>query len=270
MSHAIPRAAFKQSLQSGNGQMIAIPNGEDNIHLTSDTGDALLLCERCECSFNRNFDGPLINALKKLDTEISQNGIDRQIDFSVDELSHSIISIAWRICVSTAPLYCKVSLDQMHLFELEKLLRMQSPEILKHCTVRLARLSDPTPDDSRGNVEHSTGQFIKVPEAFLIRTKTHGNSIRFAMDWTMFGFLVHLVVPRIPYPRSQTFGGLKRGAIRVGAKHLDMLEYVPLRDIIFEAISKNEEGKLSPSLKRRGARVPRKVHIPEIQVRNTN
>jgi hypothetical protein len=270
MSHAIPRAAFKQSLQSGNGQMIAIPNGEDNIHLTSDTGDALLLCEGCERTFNRNFDGPLINALKKLDSEISQNGIDRQIDFSADELSHSVVSIAWRICVSPASLYCKVSLDQPHLLELEKLLRMQSPEILRHCTVRLARLPDPTPDDSRGNGGRSAGQFIKAPEAFLIRTKTHGNPIRFAMDWTMFGFLTHLIVPRIPYPRSQTFGGLKRGAIRVGAKHLDMLEYVPLRDIVFEAISKNEAGKLSPSLKKRVARVPGKLRSPEIQGRNTN
>ena len=65
-SHAIPNAAFKQVFRSSGGQGIAIPAGDENVHQTSESGASFLLCKEHEGTLNRDFDGPLTNALKKL------------------------------------------------------------------------------------------------------------------------------------------------------------------------------------------------------------
>ena len=96
-------------------------------------------------------------------------------------------------------------------------------------------------------------QFIKVPEAYSIRTKSKGKFDRFALDWTMFGFLIHLIVPRLVYPKSKDFGGLKRNATQINAVHIDMFKYRPLRDALVAGYAAQEEGRLSPALKKRAA-----------------
>lgn len=73
-SHAIPDAIFRPILQSSNGSSIGLPKGGGKIHLTQDTGKAELFCKECESWFNKSFDGPLVNALRKLDTRIIDEG----------------------------------------------------------------------------------------------------------------------------------------------------------------------------------------------------
>jgi hypothetical protein len=253
MSHAIPRAAFVTMLANG-GNAIGIPNGDGNAHLTSDTGDAPLLCEECEGEFNRKFDGPLTNALKALENEICNDGVRASVDFEANQLAHAIVSVAWRICRSSAHMYSEVALSNDHLRELTELLRRPTDSILNHCTVRLGRLTDPTPEASGGFDQTSMGQLVKTPQPYLLRTKRTGKFDRFALDWTMFGFLIHLIVPRFLYPRSKRFGGLKRGESRISAVPINIFEYAPLDDALMAGYAAHAEGRLSPALKKRDAK----------------
>ena len=252
MSHAIPRAAFTAMLD-GRGNAIGIPYGDGNAHLTSDTGDAPLLCALCEGKFNRDFDAPLINALKSLENRIQTAGFRSSIAFDANQLAHAVVSIAWRICLSPAHMYSEVKLSPPHIRELERLLRSPTDSILRNCTVRFGRLADGTPSASGGFGQELMGQFLKTPQAYSIRTKPSGKFDRFAMDWTMFGFPIHLIVPRLLYPKSKAFGGLKRNSKQVNAVRVDMLNYRPLMDALVAGYAAQEEGKLSPSLKKRDA-----------------
>lgn len=253
MSHAIPRAAFT-SMLAGTGNAIGIPYGDGNAHLTSDTGDAPLLCDSCEQNFNRIFDGPLVNALKSLENGILANGFRESIASDANQLAHAAVSIAWRICRSPAQMYSEVKLSHPHMKELDRVLRLPSDSILRNCTVRLGRLADGTPTTSGGFGQELMKQFIKAPETYSLRTKSNGKLDRFAIDWTMFGFLIHLIVPRLPYPKSKDFGGLKPNSTQIKAVRVDMFKYRPLKDALVAGYAAQEEGRLSPSLKKRDAR----------------
>jgi hypothetical protein len=250
-SHAIPNAAFKEIFRSSGGQGIAVPAGDGNVHKTSESGAAFLLCDEDEGLFNRKFDGPLINALKRLDNEIQRSGGNSKIEFPADHAAHAIVSIAWRICASPANMYSLVKLKPHNQSEIDGIFRSQSSDVLKYCTVRLGQLYDGSKAGSEGFDRKALGQFIVSPRAYSIKVKSNGKTDRFAIDWTMFGFLFHVVVPRIPYPRSKNFGGLKRDSEWIDATPVDLFEYQPILDVLVAGYAKNAEGKLSPNLKRR-------------------
>ena len=241
-------------LGTGNGNAIGIPYGDGNAHLTSDTGDAPLLCDSCEQYFNREFDAPLINALKSLENGIQASGFHAAIRFEANQLAHAVVAVAWRICRSPAHMYSEVVLSQQHMRELDELIRLPTDSILANCTVRLGRLADATPEACGGFGQEIMGQFIKTPQVYSMKTKSKGKFDRFALDWTMFGFLIHLVVPRFLYPRSKNFGGLKRGAEQINAVRVDIFKYPPLMDAMVAGYAAQEEGRLSPTLKKRDSR----------------
>ena len=249
-SHAIPRAAF-MAMQSGKGNAIGIPYGDGNVHRTSNSGAAPLLCNSCEATFNQAFDAPITNALKTLENNILQDGIASLITYDANQLAHAIVAIAWRISISPAKLYTEVKLDSKHLAELYTLMRSPSTEILKKCTVRIARLSDNTSRANGGFDQKIMNQILKTPEVFSLQPKANGEFANFAMDWTMFGFLIHLIVPRLPYSKNKNFGGLKRNTNQIYAPPVDIFSYRPLRSALVAGYAADQEGRLSPSLKRR-------------------
>lgn len=249
-SHAIPNAAFKEIFRSSGGQAIGIPAGDGNARKTSESGAAFLLCEEDEGLFNRQFDGPLINALKRLNNEIQQPGTSSRIEFPADQAAHAIVSIAWRICASPAKMYSQIRLKPRHRIEIDRIFRYQSSEVLKHCTVKLSNIYDGSEADEERASGRDIGRFIVAPRAFSIAIRPSDKLDRFAIDWTMFGFLFHVVVPRIPYPKSVRFGGLKLGSKWTSAKPVDIFEYKPILEVLAAASAKKAEGKLSPSLKR--------------------
>ncbi len=254
MSHAIPKAAFKPLFAAGNGNAIGVPKDNSNAHLTSDSGAGYLLCEACEGLFNQNFDGPMTNALKALDTAIVSNGFHSRINFEANQLAHAIVATAWRICLSPAHMYSEVAISDRHLRELDTLMRRPTDEILRHCSVKVSRLSDSTPESSGGFGQDLMRQFIKAPEVYSISTKRNGNPDRFAVDWTMFGFLIQLIVPGLPYSKSQKFAGLKLGATMVAAPPIDVFDYSPLRDALFAGFAAQQQGRITPSLRNRATK----------------
>lgn len=253
MSHAIPKAAFTPLLTTGNGSAIGIPMDGGNAHLTSDTGAAPLLCQSCERDFNRNFDAPMINALKALENEIFAGGFQKSVSFAANQMAHAIVSVAWRICLSPATMYSEVTLSHRHMQELDGLMRLPSDEILQKCTVRLGRLSDSTPMATGGFSQELMKQFIKTPQTFSLRNKSKNAFNRFAIDWTMFGFLIHLVAPRLSYPNSKKFGGLKHNSNLIRAVEAEIFEYRPMRDALVAGYAAHAEGRLTAALKRRDA-----------------
>ncbi len=254
MSHAIPKSAFKTMMVVGNGNAIGIPPDNGNVHLTSDSGAGLLLCGDCEGIFNRSFDGPTTNALKALDTAIISNGFRVQISFEANQLAHAVVAMAWRMCLSPAHMYSEVILSDGNLKELDTLMRKPTSEILRHCSVRVFRLSDPTPEASGGFGQNEMRQIILTPKAYSIMTNRNGKLDRFGIDWTMFSFLIQLIVPGLPFAKSKKFGGLKLGATRVATKPINILDYPPLRDAIISGFSAQQQGRIAPNLKNRTSR----------------
>lgn len=253
LSHAIPKAAFRPLLAAGSGSAIGIPDREGVVHRTTDTGEFPMLCAECECEFNRRFDGPLSNALKRLEKAVLSGSTAPILAFSANQLAHAIVAVAWRISRSPANMYLKVNLAAGHLSELEAVLRLPTDQVLRSCTVRVARLTDPLERTGGGFDQSVMGQLIKTPEAFTIKSKK-GLPCGFAMDWTMFGFLIHLIVPRLPFNTNRKFGGLKRGAMKVRAAPVNVLDYAPLRDALVAGVAAHEEGRMTASIKDRALR----------------
>lgn len=244
-------------MKAGSGSAIAIPVGDGNAHLTNETGEAPLLCSSCESEFNRRFDAPLANALKRLENEILTHGVQASIDCSADQIAHALVAIAWRIARSPAPMYSEVRPSPRHQQELDRLVSLPTAEVLKHCSVRLARLVDPAADQNLGFRQEVMGQLIKTPQIHTIRTKQKGKSHGFGLDWTMFGFLINLVVPRLRYPRSKSFRGLKLGQTSISAVPTGVMEYAPLANALVAGYAAHAEGRVSPTLKRRSSRLKR-------------
>lgn len=255
-SHAIPKAAFRPLLAAGSGSAIGIPDREGVVHRTTDTGEIPMLCVECEGEFNRRFDGPLSNVLKRLEKAILSGFSTPLIEFSADELAHAIVAVAWRISRSPAKMYQKVNLNAGHLRELEAVLSSPTEQVLRSCTVRVARLTDPLAKTGEGFDQSVMGQLIKTPEAFTIKS-TKESPLGFAIDWTMFGFLIHLVVPRLPFATNKKFGGLKRGSMKVRAMPINILEYAPLRDALVAGVAAQEEGRMTASMRDRALRKQR-------------
>lgn len=250
-SHAIPAAAFASMLRSGSGKVITIPGAVGNAGFSSDTGAAPLLCRQCERDFNVWFDGPLTNALKNLQNRIDAMGSASGIDFSSDQLSHALVSVAWRMERSSAEFYSGVELRPDHRKQLEQVLRLPQEEILRHCSVRLCKLQDHRPEESGGFGGKALGQLVKRPEVFLPASSRHQADGRFIIDWTMFGFLVQIAFPRLPYSSSRKLRGLKRGARKIVAPGIYFLEHKPLANALFSGLACHEEGRLTPALKKR-------------------
>jgi hypothetical protein len=250
-SHAIPDATFKAARASGKGQLIGIPNELGKIAYTQDTGAAPMLCHECESAFNVNFDSPISNFLKRLENAYLDDGPNASLQFDANELAKALVSIGWRICRSRAEFYGDANLSTRHLYELDNILRSPNPSVLKKCTIRLSRLYDSKRKGANGFADEIMKQFIINPKCYTVSMKKRGATKRFALEWTMFGFLVHLIVPRLTYPSSRSFGGLKANSKDVAFSMQCVLEYEPIMSRLAAGYAAIEQGRVSKKLAKR-------------------
>lgn len=247
MSHSIPEAAFRAALKASNGKMIGIPYGDGNVHYTSDSGAAPMLCASCEGNFNRKYDGPLSNALKSLENAILDHGPGSAIDFPANQFAHAIVSIAWRICRSNAHLYSEVILRPDHSKELDRIFRLSNEEILKNCSIILNRLTDFTKE---GGFQNETmNQFIKIPEVKL--QKNSQNFCRFMISWTMFGFKVSLIVPKLHFSMKRQKIILRRNSKKLHALPVNIIDDSQIMKALIAGYAAHVEGRLTPALLKR-------------------
>jgi hypothetical protein len=250
LSHAIPDGIFKLLMRAGNGSAIDISSGTQKIRRSSDSGAAPMLCKDCETDFNNRFDAPITNILKGLDRKIQQSGFSSRLPFSHDQFAQAIVSIVWRCCESTAPFYKSSKVDNVHLARLKQLTVEPQDQVLRRCSVSIARLTNPSRIPGSGFGQDNMYQLITAPIPRTVIATRSGASRHFGFDFVLQGFLIHLVVPRLPYAKTRKANYLNRGGEMLHAPPTDILKYPPLKALLLETYAKAHESKVTPGVSR--------------------
>lgn len=242
-SHSIPDGIFRTILKASNGSAISIPIGPGPISGSNDTGKAPILCSECEDIFNKSFDGPLVNAMRKLDKEIQLFGHRARTQFSHNQLAQAIVSILWRCCESDAPMYAGAEIETLHKDELKRIIQANSSDTLKSCSISFRRLTDSTAENNGGFDQASIAQIIvpPTPRRYAIKGKLRG----YGFDMVFQGFLMHLTIPRLPHNQVRASGFLKHGAKILHAPPINIFDYKPLVDVLVHAYSKFDSGQMT-------------------------
>lgn len=191
-SHAIPDAVFRPILTASNGSMISLTRDQGKVAGTNDTGKAWLLCRACETLFNRKWDGPLVNAIRKLDHAIKKDGYGCTIEYDHDALAQSLVSILWRSCVSDAHLYEGTPKGDPYTQIFKGLVTEPPAKTLKICSISIFRLRDSTTASSGGFDQNSIWQIVMPPTPHPVRL---GNTHRFLrFDFVFQGFLFQVAL----------------------------------------------------------------------------
>lgn len=241
-SHSIPNGIFRLLMQAGGGSAIDISTGPGKIKRTSETGSVYLLCKLCENDFNKNFDAPAINVLKLLDQQIQDDSFSARISFSHDQMAKAITSIIWRCCESDASLYDSTKVCGSDLNKLKRLTETPQDEVLKYCSVIINRLQDNT---ENGFDQKVISKLIIAPVPRSVISNKGRSATHFGFFLVLQGFLIHLIVPKLPYFKANQKGYLKQGFTRLHAPPTGILEYPTIMKILVEAIAKHEAGHVT-------------------------
>ena len=241
-SHSIPDGIFRMISRNNSGKIVSIPLGEKDVHYSQDTGKAKLLCENCEGLFNREFDGPLVNALKKWDRKITQEGFGATFEYCPSQLAQSLASIFWRASVSSAEMYKAANISQQDRATLLRIVTGPRADALKQCSCLVQRLYDKTPSEEGGFSQYQISQIILPVTAYRIgwERKTY---IYFAFAVIMQGFLCVVVIPRLQHAKRNKPGYLRLGNLKQHAPALHFMDYPPLADAMVTGLRKQLDGK---------------------------
>lgn len=167
-SHSIPNGIFKAMSRHSNGQLIAIPRGDGNIHRSQDTGSSKLLCRECEGDFNKRFDSPLVNALKAWDRRINEKGFRVRYEFPPNQGAQALASIFWRASVSTNDMYMGAKVSEQDKAKLLSIVRGDSNATLKSCSCSIKRLYDKRPPTKSWASQEDISKIILPVSAYRI------------------------------------------------------------------------------------------------------
>lgn len=240
----MPAAAFRSMLSKSKGSAVGIPLDEGNVHKTANTGATPLLCSECEAHFNRTFDAPMSNALKRLESGIIKYGYSQGAAVSHDELAQAIISMFWRTCVSDAFLYSRTNLPTIHLNSLENIIKSDKSEALKFASIRIARLYDP----SEAITQDLMADLVLTPKVYIGKNRITNKSQHIMLDTTIFGFLINCNFPKLKYSKLSQEGFLRRGRKALNVPKISIFDYPPLKQILMNGYSKNISGKVSKGI----------------------
>lgn len=241
-SHSIPDSIFRMILRNNNGKLVSIPLGEKDVQYSQDTGKAKILCRDCESLFNREFDGPLVNALKKWDRKIRQEGFGAIFEYCPSQLAQSLASIFWRASVSSAEMYKGAAISQRDRASLLRIVTGPRDDALTECSCSIHRLFDKTPSEDGGFSLDQITQIILPVTAY--RIGWNGKPPKyFAFAVIMHGFLCIVVIPRLPHAKRNTPGYLRSGKLKQHAPALHFMDYPPLADAMVTGLRKQLDGK---------------------------
>jgi|GEM_PF-3466710 len=241
-SHAIPNGFFKAISRKNNGKLITIPGGEGSIHLGQETGKSKLLCKECEGYFNREFDSPLVNALKAWDRQIIEEGFGVQFEFSPNQMAQGLASIFWRASVSGNDMYANAKVSNRDKAQLLSIVKGEQDETLKSCSCSIRRLYDKRIPTKGGFSQEVISQIILPVNAYNISWGRKKPSSYFAFAVIMQGFLCYLIIPRLPYGKrtAPEFLNPKKNQLRATRHYL--LDYKPLMDVLVTGMGKHLDG----------------------------
>jgi hypothetical protein len=246
-SHSIPDGIFRLILKSSGGSAIAIPSSDRKIHKSNDTGKDYILCRKCEAAFNLKWDAPIVNFLKKLDKSIKNNDFTVRENFSHAQFTQAITSIIWRACVSQSEFYSGCSISNVHQAQLYKIIQSDQSRTLKNCSLSIRRLRD-----QRSGIysfdQDTISQLIypPTPRSFVINGKIKG----FGFEMAFLGFLIHVIIPRLPHHKLRQAGFLKANGKVIHAPPINIFDYKPLVDMMVIGMKKHIDGHETLGVKR--------------------
>ena len=247
-SHSIPAGFFRPLLKKSNGSAIGIPLGAGKIAGSNDTGEALILCSECEGYFNKAWDAPLVNVLKRLDKKVFEEGFSARVEFSHSQFAQAVASVVWRSCVSDAPMYSNTFVSDQHLNDIIRIINTSTDESLKLCSVSLRRLWDRRGDTGEGFDQGSIAQIIVPPVSRSFGSK--GKIKGFGFDMVVQGFLIHIAIPRPPFSKVRSSGFLSPGKTILHAPKINIFDYQPFVDLLVGAYAKFDAGEVSGKARR--------------------
>lgn len=241
-SHAIPDGIFKPISRRNNGQLITIPAGAGNIHLSQDTGKSKLLCKECEGYFNREFDGPLVNAFKAWDRKVTKEGFGVRFEFPPNQMAQGLASISWRASVSGNNMYANAKVSNRDNSHLLSIVDGDQNKTLKSCSCSIKRLYDKRTPPKGGFSQEIVSQIILPVNSYRISWGRKKPSTYFAFAVLMQGFLCHLTIPRLPHGKrvGSEFLSSTKGLLHAPPQYL--FDYKPLRNAMVEGVRKHLEG----------------------------
>lgn len=242
-SHSIPDGFFKAISRRNNGQLISIPQGEGKVGLSQNTGKAKLLCRECEAHFNKNFDGPLTNALKAWDKKIKANGLGVRYEFSPSHLAQCLASVCWRASVTGNSMYANARVGMRDRAQLLALLLCDREDTLKHCSCSIKRLYDRRPPPDGGFSQEIVSDIILPVNAYRISKKGQKPGSHFAFALVVQGFLCHLIIPRPQHSLRSGPAFLKPAKTALHAPPQYFADYRPLLDAMVEGLGKHLDGQ---------------------------
>lgn len=109
MSHIIPRSYFK-ALKHDCGQLLMVNSGDDNKPKSSNADPKeKLLCRKCEWYINDKYERYGTRLLKDEGKKIENSVIFE--NFKFEEFYLYLMSILWRVSISSLPRYKSIKLD---------------------------------------------------------------------------------------------------------------------------------------------------------------
>jgi hypothetical protein len=217
-SHALPHALFKYILRKCQGKAIlTTDDAATPTRYSSDTWETALLCPTCEDTLNHRYDcyGIGVFTGQVGSTRCGPNGItfaniDRQ------RLRMFLLSVLWRISVSSHASYSNIGLRYNWEHELREALHTGCTASSSHFTVAVYKLRDSTA--SGGFSNENLRSMIMSPFA-----RDFGDFI--SVCYMFCGFFVETFVHRAPRPYS------KRPGVLFGRSPIFLAPYQEVLDV---------------------------------------
>lgn len=234
-SHALPSSLFNYVLRKSAGKAVAV-TGDANTptYFSSDSWDTALLCRACEESLNERYDqygiavfrGHMGRAVHG-PNGVTFTGIDRR------RLRMFMLSVLWRISMSSHPSYSNIHLPYQWEEELREALRAGKTVPSARYTVAVYRLRDSTNpgglsnEDLRGFI---VSPFARQFQGFI------------SICFLFLGFFIEVFLPRIPKATSKRPGVLFGSSPIFLAPYYEVLDVPEITSLLVQGLRKEDEG----------------------------
>jgi hypothetical protein len=237
-SHALPNSLFNYILRRNSGKAIVVSDDATTpAHFSSDTWEVELLCAECERKLNLNYDAYGIAVLR------GHKGSVQQLAHTVELLNIDrrrlrmfILSVLWRISVSSHPNYSNIDLPHEFEEELRAALAGERPFPASRYTVSMWKMRDSTPIGGFSNED--LRQFIASPFG-----RSYGQFI--SVCFPLLGFFIEVFFPRVPAKYAKARSVLHGRSTVVSVPYIEVLDIPEIMRILVSALKKHLAAKSS-------------------------
>lgn len=240
-SHAIPNAFFRDIKKAGNGQLVISPGNDEPLRFSQDTADSYILCSDCESAFNQRFDKHFIYNIRKWNEGILERGLGYRHAVSAPLIAQSILSVAWRGCVSGNTFYDPARINWRDIKMLRAIIDGDPKHTLKKSSLSVFRLFDKTTGEGACSQE-ILSQIILPIQATQLYSKGMPVNAAFGFDIVFYGFFFRAIIPRLRHKTLSKAEYVKSDQKTILAVPMDFKNYAPLRSGILHAVGKQHLG----------------------------